>query len=326
MTLPRRLLALPLLCIGCASVAPAGTEPDAVGGVSSDSTAAGYATGSNAPRDAGLALTLVADPTCVNPCTFRAGGSVMPARVVYRADSWVIGESVSSGDGFATTYRFQETGERHVVLEAYSADGTLMGSAGAWIDVRPAGEAPGQDGASATPLPDVPYFYQYANRLSPGSSCQNTTIAMVLAMQGWEGDPDVITEYWGKDHAQSPAGFSEVLSSEAAYWGLGVRSTPRTNASIGDLQALLDRGLPVPVHGYFTDYGHVLLVLGYDADGYWVHDPAGEWSGRFRGGYPGGWDATVGDAIHYPKAAFEAAVGTSDGSTPLPLWIHELAL
>lgn len=80
----------------------------------------------------------------------------------------------------------------------------------------------------------------------------------------------------------------------------------------------------MPVHGYFTSYGHVVLVLGYDSGGYWVNDPAGTWAGWFMGGYPGGWEPTAGDGIYYPKAAFEAAVGTSDGWSALPLWIHEL--
>lgn len=80
----------------------------------------------------------------------------------------------------------------------------------------------------------------------------------------------------------------------------------------------------MPVHGYFTSYGHVVLVLGYDSGGYWVNDPVGTLAGWFMGGYPGGWEPTAGDGIYYPKAAFEAAVGTSDGWSALPLWIHEL--
>jgi len=311
------ILLLPL-ATSCMSSAPAGAPPEAVGSASLSDGPASPDGGT--PVDA--ALTLISDTSCTNPCTFQAGGALEPDRVVYRADGWVIGESESPNDRFAVTYRFNETGERHVVAQAYDSRGTLLAAASAWIYVRP---APGEEEQGPADLPDVPYFYQYANRLYPSSTCQNTTIAMVLAMMGWSGDPDVVTEYWGKDRAQTPQGFSEVLNGEAGYWGLPVRSIPRTNASIGDLHRLLDRGIPVPVHGFFTGYGHVLLVLGYDAEGYWVNDPAGAWNERFTGGYPYGWDSTVGEGIHYPRAAFEAAIGTSDGSTPLPIWLHELS-
>ncbi len=267
-------------------------------------------------------VTLVSDTTCTSPCTFRTGGSAEPARVVYRADSWEIGESSDEASGFAIMYDFHDLGDRRIEVTAYDPFGQVLGRASAWIEVVGAADVPDAD---PTPeLPEVPYFYQYDNSLYPGSTCQNTVIAMVLAWQGWDGDPDVITGYWGKDHAQTPEGLSEVLTLEAAYWGLSVHSVPHTSASFDDLRTLLDRGLPVPIHGYFTSYGHVVLALGYDADGYWVHDPAGDWDGRFMGGYPSAYAPTVGAAIHIPKAAFEAAVGTSDGTTPLPLWLHEV--
>ena len=51
-------------------------------------------------------VTLVSDTTCTSPCTFRTGGSAIPARVEYRADSWVIGESTDEASGFAVTYAF----------------------------------------------------------------------------------------------------------------------------------------------------------------------------------------------------------------------------
>ena len=77
------------------------------------------------------------------------------------------------------------------------------------------------------------------------------------------------------------------------------------------------------MHGYFTGYGHVVVVVGYDADGYFVNDPAGTWSQRFKGGYPHGWEPTAGDTIHYRKGEFERAIAT-DGWSSMPLWYHRL--
>jgi len=92
---------------------------------------------------------------------------------------------------------------------------------------------------------------------------------------------------------------------------------------MADIRALLDQGKPVIIHGYFTGFGHVLVVTGYDSQGYYVNDPAGVWPGVFKGGYGGGaWQS--GKDVHYGKAAFEAAVATSDGYNFMPVWYHEL--
>jgi hypothetical protein len=173
-------------------------------------------------------------------------------------------------------------------------------------------------------VPAVPYFYQYANSLSPGASCQNTSIAMLLKHFGWSGTPDGITARFGKDLAQSPAGLASVFNTLASEAGLSARLTARTNGTVEGLRALLDAGKPTIIHGYFTGYGHVLVALKYTGSGYVVNDPAGRWSQTFRGGYPYGWSAGVGRAITYGRAAFERAVATSNGSSPLPLWYHEL--
>ena len=314
MPLGRALLATFFLTAGCSGNLTAFSGPGSEVSDTSDPTTLDTADGESGPG-----LLLLSESSCQNPCTFRADSALAPARVAYRADGWAIGESRNADSGFSVTYDFHTLGDRYVEAEAFDESGRSLGVAGAWVNVW-------EGGTDASALPDVPYFYQQANTLYPSASCQNTVIAMVLAWRGWSGTPDDITEFWGKDRAQTPAGLSQVLTEEAAYWGLDVSSSPRTNATLSDLRALLDRGLPVPVHGYFTDYGHVVLVLGYDEDGYWVNDPAGRWNEIMRGGYPYGWEPTIGDGIYYSKRAFEAAVATSDGWTSLPMWLHELRL
>ncbi len=53
------------------------------------------------------------------------------------------------------------------------------------------------------------------------------------------------------------------------------------------------------IHGYFTDFGHIVVLAGYDEHGFLVHDPYGEW-------YSWGYDPndgtefdTKGKYIHY---------------------------
>lgn len=76
------------------------------------------------------------------------------------------------------------------------------------------------------------------------------------------------------------------------------------------------------VHGYFTGYGHVLVVTGFDGENYRVNDPAGEWNLEFMGGYSR--DDSRGNDVLYPKEEFEAAISTSDGVHFLPIWYHVL--
>ena len=145
---------------------------------------------------------------------------------------------------------------------------------------------------------------------------------MILAKYGWSGMPDDITRIYGRFTAQSPGGLANVFNLMASDAGLSVRATAVTNGSLSQLRAELAAGRPVIIHGYFTS-GHVIVVTGFDSNGYYVNDPAGRWNEVFRGGYPTVCSGTEGRGIYYSKAAFEAAVASSDGGyTQLPLWFH----
>ena len=168
----------------------------------------------------------------------------------------------------------------------------------------------------------LPYFYQYDNYLHPASSCQNTSIAMVLASFGWRGEPDDITREWGKDYAQSPQGLANVFNTIAQRNSIRARLEPVLNGTLEELQGLLRDGRPTIIHGYFTGYGHVLVATGYDGQTYQVNDPAGVWNQTFGGGYIGG----SGEGVRYNKNSFESAVATSDGWSFLPLWYHKLKI
>ena len=170
----------------------------------------------------------------------------------------------------------------------------------------------------------ITYFSQWDNSISPGSTCQNTSIAMLLTKFNWWGNPDSITREWGKDYAQSPSGLANVFNELASRNNINARLTPVTNGTLEEFRDLLRLGKPTIVHGYFTGYGHVLLALAFDGTHYTVNDPAGCWNEGFKGGY--GWcpSGMTGEGIRYPKAAFERAISTSDGYTYLPLWYHIL--
>lgn len=177
---------------------------------------------------------------------------------------------------------------------------------------------------NAAGLVGVPYFYQYNNAMFPSATCQNTSIAMVLKYYGWNGVPDSITAVHGKDKAQYPAGLAAVFNDVAEASGIAERLVAITNGTIAGLKGLLTSGQPVIVNGYFTSYGHVLVVTGYANGYYTVNDPAGIWNGVFKatGGYSG--SSSSGKGIAYPAGAFETAISSLSGSDYAPLWYYKV--
>lgn len=163
----------------------------------------------------------------------------------------------------------------------------------------------------------VPYFYQYSNSINPGGSCQNTSIAMILKFNGFSGlTPDQISNQYGTSQAQTVSGFNTVCNSVAQNNSMGANCVSTSNGSFQAMRNILATGKPVVVHGYFTSYGHVLVVTGYTGTHYICNDPAGQWTQVYQVGYTGS-SSTVGNQIQYGKAAFEQAIGPDN-----TLWYH----
>jgi hypothetical protein len=174
--------------------------------------------------------------------------------------------------------------------------------------------------AQTSYVPGVPYFYQYNNNINPGGSCQNTSIAMVIKFYGGASEtPDAISGIYGTSQAQSPGGLKQVFDAEAVYFGLPVRDVAHTNGTFAGLHAILAAGKPVIVHGYFTGYGHVLVVTGYNGTTYTCNDPAGQWNQIYQGGGYSQSNSTQGHNVTYGKTAFQNAIGP-DGT----IWYHEI--
>ena len=171
----------------------------------------------------------------------------------------------------------------------------------------------------ASYVPGVPYFYQYSNSINPGGSCQNTSVAMCIKFYGGTSEtPDAISGYFGTSQAQTVSGLETVFNSEAAYFGLTVRDIGHTDGTFNDIQTLLAAGKPVIVHGYFTSYGHVMVLTGYTGGEYIANDPAGQWSQTYGYGGYSQTNATEGIDIYYSKSAMESAIGPNG-----TIWYHE---
>lgn len=211
---------------------------------------------------------------------------------------------------FSFPVTFNQAGAaRRLVLKGLSASGAPLAEATQTVSVT----------SSVATLPT--YFYQYANSVNPDGSCQNTSIAMMLRAFGGPAThtPDVISRAWGTSRAQTVAGFKEVFDGEARFLGLPVRALSSESATLADVRAELAAARPVVVHGYFTDFGHVLVLAAFDSatNEYVAYDPAGRWSQRFKVGGYSRTNATEGRAVRYRAAAVDEAIGF-DGR----VWLH----
>lgn len=125
---------------------------------------------------------------------------------------------------------------------------------------------------------NVPYFSQLNNRLNPYGSCNVTSAAMILNWAGIKCSPDTLYQYMLDSglSRHSPYDLAKMMELK------GIEDTFDPSASITKIIKHLDKGYPVIVHGYFTNFGHIIVIKGYQPQYFICHDPYGEWD---RTGY-----------------------------------------
>jgi hypothetical protein len=95
----------------------------------------------------------------------------------------------------------------------------------------------------------------------------------------------------------------------------GYKDNFQSRAKWDDVKQWLNNGNPVIVHGWFTDFGHIMPIIGYNDDGWIVNDPNGKWL-EARGEYD---TNASGAGRTYSYGAMEAVCGPDAGGE---LWIH----
>lgn len=133
----------------------------------------------------------------------------------------------------------------------------------------------------------IPYKTQLDNWYNPSGSCNVTSIAMCLEFfkssrkarySQFKQLEDELYQY-ALDNGLSRHSGYDLAKIVRAY---KCQDTFKENATIEEVQEWLSNGNPAVIHGYFTDFGHIVTVAGYDENGLIVHDPYGEW---FEDGY-----------------------------------------
>ena len=190
--------------------------------------------------------------------------------------------------------------------------------------------APVQTEPSKLPLPplfyrlpktkqlNIPHKSQLDNYLNPRGACNVTSYAMIMAYlqikvkTAFGQIEDELYDYM-QDRGLSRWDPFDLAQMGRAY-GLRVDFTMR--ARLFDVRKAIAEGYGCIIHGYFTSFGHILVVRGYDQSGFYVNDPFGEW---FASGYR---NDRSGENLHYSNQLIKAKCSPEGENF---VWLHRIA-
>jgi uncharacterized protein YvpB len=167
----------------------------------------------------------------------------------------------------------------------------------------------------------VPYHSQNNNLYNPSGACNVTSMAMCMNYHGIK--PTKETQLEDELYARIQAnGWSRHEATDLEklvnlYPGVRDRFTP--NGTFKDIYAAIDAGNPCVVHGYFTRFGHIIVVKGYTSNSFIVNDPYGEW-------YSWGYDKNVsGEGLEYSKSMIASLCSPESVGNPQDIYLHVIS-
>lgn len=170
---------------------------------------------------------------------------------------------------------------------------------------------------------NIPHLFQMDNELNPSGSCNVSSVAMALKYYGIKGDGSFdqledqlyqrCTENDWSRH--SPYGLKQLIDTYANSRFIDKFTEKGT---ITDIKNALDNGVPCIVHGYFTRFGHIIVIRGYDENGFFVNDPYGEY---FSTGYN---TSKSGENLHYSYDLIMRTCSPESPSNPKNIYLHRV--
>ncbi|HEY9640904.1 MAG TPA: C39 family peptidase [Coleofasciculaceae cyanobacterium] len=173
-------------------------------------------------------------------------------------------------------------------------------------------------GIPATKRLNVPYKSQLDNVLNPTGACNVTSFAMVMTyfqVKGATGVGQLEDELYRYMENNGLSRWDpNNLATMARAYGLTDDFTMR--GTLSDIRKAIAQGYPCIIHGYFTSFGHIIVVIGYDAYGLFVHDPYGKWTDS---GYR---NDLSGENLYYPNALIQSKCSPEGEDY---IWLHRLS-
>jgi len=165
---------------------------------------------------------------------------------------------------------------------------------------------------------NVPYKSQLDNAYNPTGACNVTCFAMVMTYFKIKGNTgiaqleDELYQYMSKNGLSRHDPY-DLMKMAQAY---GVVDNFTERGRLQDIRKAIAEGRPCIIHGYFTSFGHIVVVRGYDQYGFFVNDPYGEWTST---GYR---NDLSGKNLHYSNALIQSKCSPEGEDF---IWLHRLA-
>jgi uncharacterized protein YvpB len=171
----------------------------------------------------------------------------------------------------------------------------------------------------------VPYKMQLDNKFEPLSTCNVTSLAMCLEYYGI----GFVSTFSGMVKENKNIQLEDRLYQHMSNKGLnkyypdhlaqvardyGIKDNFTVHGTFDRCKKYLSEGNPCIIHGYFTQPGHIIVLVGYDPDGFIVHDPYGEW-------FPTGYRTDLsGEYLHYSYNLIKKTCAYDE-----EFWVHYLS-
>jgi len=173
-------------------------------------------------------------------------------------------------------------------------------------------------GFPATKRLNVPYLSQLDNAENPGGACNVTSFAMVMRYLQIRQKTNAVQfedelYRYMEQNRLSRHDPEDLARMANAY---GVRDDFTTQGRLSDIRKAIAEGRPCILHGYFTSFGHIIVICGYDRTGFFVNDPYGEWTAY---GYR---KDLTGENLHYSNNLIQSKSSPEGANF---MWLHRLA-
>lgn len=179
-------------------------------------------------------------------------------------------------------------------------------------------DVPAPSGLPLTKTLAIPYKSQLDNVLNPTGACNVTCFAMAMAycqIKGQTGVDQLEDELYRFMESKGLSRHDpEDLAKMASFFGLKDEFT--TRGKLSDIRKAIAEGKPCIVHGYFTSFGHIIVMRGYNQTGFFVNDPYGEWTSS---GYN---NNASGENLHYSNGLIQSRCSPEGDDF---LWLHRLS-